>query len=242
MHDMKDAYGHEIYDYWKGDRTAREIVERDDGFISLSSGPAEYFTEFKSWPPHIRKAFRFVRGKILDIGCGAGRHLLHCASKGYDPVGIDNSPLAIKTCRERGLKNVHVRPVTQIGPDLGRFDTITMFGNNIGLFGSFKRARWLLKKMHKMTTVNGRIVGEGCDPYGTSLPEHLAYHRYNIKRGRMGGQLLIRIRHKKYVSDWFDYLFFAPHELIRTLDGTGWHLSRLIDSGGPPYGCVIEKD
>ncbi|MCP4568912.1 MAG: class I SAM-dependent methyltransferase [FCB group bacterium] len=242
MRKDQDAYGREIYDYWQGDRIAREIVERKDGFISLSSGPAEYFTEYKTWLPQTRRAVRFARGRVLDIGCGAGRHLLYLKQKGHDVVGIDNSPLAIKTCKERGLKNVHVRAVTQIGPDLGQFDTITMFCNNIGLLGSFKRGRWLLKKMHKLTSANGLIIGESLDPYGTDLKEHLEYQRFNRKRGRMSGQLRLRVRYKKYISEWFDYLILSQKELTEILKGTGWHISRTFGPPGSYYSCVMEKD
>ena len=242
MRKDQDAYGREIYEYWKGDRTGREIVEREDGFISLASGPIEYFTEFKKWLPQTRKVIRYARGRVLDIGCGAGRHLLYMQKKGCDVVGIDNSPLAIKTCRERGLKNVHVLPVTKLGQKLGQFDTITMFCNNVGLLGSYKRGQWLLKRMHKLTSDTGRIIGESLNPYGTDLPEHLAYQRFNRKRGRMSGQLRLRVRYKRFKTEWFDYLILSPKELAELIRGTGWHIARTFGDPNGYYSCVLEKD
>jgi len=238
----QDAYGREIYDYFLGRRDIYEIVERDDGYIDLSSGPRAYFAEYQDWPVYHKKGIGYARGRVLDIGCGAGRCLLYLQKKGHHVVGIDNSPLAIKTCKKRGADKVLVRSITQIGPDLGIFDTIVMYGNNFGLFGSFNRARWLLRRMHRMTSDKARIIAESLDPYGTTLPEHLAYHRRNRRRGRMSGQLRIRIRYNKSTTPYFDYLLVSKKEMSKILDGTGWRIARFIDSKGPMYVAVIEKE
>ena len=58
----------------------------------------------------------------------------------------------------------------------------------------------------------------------------------------MGGQIRIRVRYQTYVTPWFDYLFVSPAELKDLLGGTDWHVERLVDSGGPSYIAVIEKD
>ena len=138
MRDYQDAYGHEMYDYFEGNG-GFEIVERDDGFFDISGGPKGYFSEYEDWPPHHKKAMEYVIGRVLDIGCGAGKHSLYLQKKGFDVLGIDVSPLAIKACKLRGLRKVRVLSITQISSRLGKFQTVLMLGNNFGLFGSFKR-------------------------------------------------------------------------------------------------------
>jgi hypothetical protein len=157
-------------------------------------------------------------------------------------VGIDASPLAVQTSRKRGVKDARVLPFTQIHRGLGRFDTILMMGNNFGLFGSRRRARWLLRRLHELTTPDARIVAESNDVYQTNNPDHLRYHRFNRRRGRMGGQLRIRIRYQRYCTPWFDYLMVSPDEMKSILAGTGWHVQRLLKSSGSMYVAVIEKD
>jgi len=236
----QDAHGHAFMDYLKG-KGGFEIVERDDGYFDVSGGPRLYFTEYKEWAEHEKEAMKYVRGKVLDIGCGAGRHVLYLQNKGFDVLGIDISPLAIKVCKLRGLKKAKVLSITQISSKLGKFDTILMMGNNFGLFGNPKRARWLLKKFHKITKEKGRIIAETRDPYKTDNPDHISYHEWNRKRARLPGQVRIRIRYKKYVTPWFDYLFVSKEELKEILAGTGWKPVKFIDSRAGLYIAVIDK-
>ncbi len=242
MEENEDAYGRQMYDYLKGRRGAPEIVERDDGFISVSAGAKFYFAEYKDWDGRERKAMRHVRGRVLDVGCGAGRVSLYLKNKGFYALGVDVSPLAIHVSKTRGLKNARVMPITKISSKLGKFGTIIMFGNNFGLFGNPHRAKWLLKRFHRLTTDNARIIVESLDPYKTNDPDHLEYHRFNKRRGRMPGQVRIRVRYRKYVTPWFDYLLVSKQEMRNILNGTGWGIERtLTSSKSPAYVAIIEK-
>ena len=236
----EDTFGLRFMDYLRG-REANEIIERDDGYVETDYGPASYFLEYRDWAADEKKAMAFVRGRVLDIGCGAGRHSLYLQKKGLKVTGIDVSPLAVKTCKARGLKDARILSVTQVSRRLGVFDTLVMMGNNLALLGSFKRGRWLLKRFAAITSNNGRIVAQCLDPYKTNDPYHLGYHRLNRKRGRMGGQLRIRVRYKNLASPWFDYLFLSRTELEGILKGTGWKLARFIPAG-PLYCVVLEKE
>lgn len=247
MKDYQDAYGHQLYDYFKG-KGSFEIVENDDGYFDvsslcgISSKNEGYFSKYKDWLPSQRMAMSHVRGRVLDIGCGAGKHSLYLQEKGFDVLGIDISPLAVKVCKLRGLKKARVMSITQINSKLGKFDTILMLGNNFGLFGSFKRAKWLLKRFRIITNENARIVAETIDPYKTTNPHHLEYHEFNRKRGRMPGQLRIRVRYKKHVTPWFEYLIVSRDEMKEILKGTGWRVERFIDSKWSYYMAIIKKE
>lgn len=110
-------------------------------------------------------------------------------------LGIDISPLAIKVCKLRGLKKTRVKPIEDVDFKQGSFDTVIMMGNNFGLFGDLKKTRRLLRRFYRMTSEDALIIASSRDPYATSNHAHLRYHKLNHERGRMSGQVRIRIRY-----------------------------------------------
>jgi SAM-dependent methyltransferase len=234
-----DAYGLQITRHAAGE--SFEVIERDDGRVEAYSS-AYLFAPYAKWSVLERKAIRLARGRVLDVGAGGGRVALYLQGKGHDVVAIDISQGAIETCRSRGVKDARVLPFEKIDDSLGVFDTVVMFGNNFGLFGTPTRAKTLLRRLHKMTSGDARILGETIDPYDTKDREHLDYHKLNKQRGRWPGQLRIRARHRKLKTPWFDYLFVSRKEMEQLTRDTGWHVERFIEPTGYQYVGVLEKD
>lgn len=242
-----DAFGRHIMDCFRGKEEVFEIVERDDGLVDAAPVKERYFSDYRDWSQIEKKAITYVRGRVLDIGCGAGRHSLYLQKKGFNVTGIDISPLAVRVCRLRGLKkvrNLSIDKIDELAPK--SFDSVIMFGNNFGLFQNPKKIKELLKKFDKITTNKALIIAETTDPYKTKNPNHISYHKRNRKRGRMAGQLRIRIRYKKLTSSWFDYLFVSKKELATLLKNSGWRIKKFIDPKQPQkesqYISILEKN
>jgi len=245
MPKTNDAYGAELWDYYKTKEDKRELVERDDKFIDGRRdgyGGDVYFSEYKDWPSIEKKAIKYVRGRVLDVGCGAGRHALYLQKKGLHVTGIDTSPLAIKICKLRGLRKAQVLPFNHIDKfKEDSFDTIIFMGNNFGLFGGFQKAKKQLRKLHRITSRDARIIATTTDPYKTHNPIHLRYQRLNRRRGRMPGQLRIRIRHEDIICAWFDYLLASKDEVKKIVAGTGWRIRTFIEHKESRFAVVIDK-
>jgi SAM-dependent methyltransferase len=215
-----------------------EIVERDDGFIDAAR--ISYFAPMRRWLPVERRALRFVRGRVLDAGVGAGRVALELQGRGRDVVGIDVSPGAVEVARRRGVRDVRLLPLERVDASLGHFGTVAMFGNNLGLLGGAAKGHRLLRRLAE---VADRIVAMSIDPYRTDDALHLAYHQRNRSRGRMAGQLRLRVRHRDLASPWFDYLIVSPAELEGLVVGTGWRVAWLVTSeGSAAYVAVLDRD
>ena len=242
MKKTEDAYGQLLLAQYKSQAAVAEIIERDDNYIDTGSVPGLYFFEYAQWSPLERQAVARVKGRVLDVGCGAGRHSLYLQQRGFDVTSIDNSPGAVEVCKLRGLNNAMVRPLAQIDEfESNSFDTVLMLGNNFGLFGDAENARLLLEKLSRITSAAAQIIAGTLDPYKTASPEHLEYHELNQRRGRMPGQITMRVRYGRTVGEWFDYLFVSPAEMQEIVAGTAWQIRELIGAGEPNYFAVMGK-
>lgn len=70
----------------------------------------------------------WIRGAVLDAGCGSGEQTIHLSRLGYDTLGIDFSGLAVDQARanaeqQRVTANFEVADALDLG-DEARFDTV----------------------------------------------------------------------------------------------------------------------
>ena len=231
---MDDAFGSKLLDVIEGRAAGNEIVERDDGFIDVST--FDSFAPARRWKTVERRALRYARGRVLDVGCGAGRVALELQSRGRDVVAIDPSPGAVEVARRRGVRDVRLMRLEDVDAKLGHFDTALMYGNNVGLLGSRTKARRLLKALRPLTD---RIVGGSNDPSRTDDPAHRSYRERNRRRGRLPGQLRIRIRYRDLADPWFDYILVSPDEVSELVDGTGWRVDRIVRDESSYFVAVL---
>ncbi|TDD25376.1 class I SAM-dependent methyltransferase [Actinomadura sp. KC06] len=218
-----DGYGALLRDaYQAGPRrgTHLQIIERDDGFVSIEDA-YRYFTRPDEWIAGERQAVALASGRVLDVGCAAGRHMLALTGD-HEVVGIDPSPGAVAVARAHGL-DARVGTVTDPG-ELGGFDTLLMLGGNLGLLGTQAHAPVVLDSLARLARTGAQLLAIGHDPHKSAAPEHRAYHDRNADYGRLPGQVRMRVRYKTWTSDWFDRLLLSPDELRALLAGSAWTL------------------
>jgi len=83
-----DLWGEACLDYWRtggGDYDIR----RDDGYVDTDALRTYFRKELNEGE---LKALAHVRGRVLDVGCGPGQHLLWLQERGFQVTGIDISP------------------------------------------------------------------------------------------------------------------------------------------------------
>ena len=209
-----------------------QIVERDDGHIAASDASL-YFAPIEDWPELERRACGEITGRILDVGCGAGRHASVLIAAGAEVVGLDSSLGAVAVAQARGV-DARLGSASAIPAGIDTMDTILLFGTGIGLLGNTHQAPVVLAELARVAAPGARLLGSGYDPYLTTNPIHLAYHEHNRRHGRMPGRLRLRVRHERLASEWFDYLLPSPAELTDLLRESPWRLdeTRHDDHGG----------
>jgi SAM-dependent methyltransferase len=176
-----------------------------------------------------------VAGAVLDVGVGGGRIALVLQERGVDVTGLDISPGALHVSRARGVRRLVCATVDQHAEAGRRYDTFLLLGNNLGLLEGRERAPGFLRALAAMARPGARIIAQGTDPYGTSDPVHVGYHEHNRRRGRLAGQLCLRLRYRDLSTTWFDYLVCSTEELARLVEGTPWCLDEVDDADAPIY-------
>ncbi|QPV64621.1 class I SAM-dependent methyltransferase [Halosimplex litoreum] len=225
-----DALGAMLREYHGGGEGV-ELIERDDGWIGISAGGAFYFADYDEWPEPDRRALDRVEGRVLDVGCGAGRAALALQERGHDVTAIDVSPGAVEVARDRGVEDARVVDIADVADefDPGTFDTVLMLGNNFGLVGTAETAPDRLRNLATVATDDATLVAQSRDPVATDDEAHLAYHEYNRERGRLPGALRMRVRHERLATPWFDYLMAAPDTMAELTSDTPWDLVDTIE-------------
>jgi SAM-dependent methyltransferase len=242
MNEREDAFGRALLDWAEGCRSGGVVLERDDGYVFVEHGSEFYDAPFRRWDVHERRALRFARGRVLDVGCGSGRVALELQQRGREVVAIDVSPRAIEAARRRGVDDARVLAFEDLGAADGRFDTVVLFGNNLGLLSGPAKARRVLRRFGELTTARGRILGGGMAEDAGGDPEHLAYRERNERLGRPAGQARLRVRYRGSTSPWFTWWFASRTQLEDCTRGTGWHVTRYIDGTNDRFVAVFEKD
>lgn len=157
---------------------------------------------------------------VLDLGCGPGRLVAAAAESGLVALGIDTSPLAVASARDRGLA-VLQRSVFDPLPGEGRWGTVLLMDGNVGIGGDPRR---LLARAGVLVGGHGRIVVEVGPPGSETVAVDT------------------RVEHGEEVSNWFPWAWVAADDLagfaaeaglacreLRCLDGR-W--LGLLDPGG----------
>jgi SAM-dependent methyltransferase len=239
----QDIFGRALLD-WALGGTEPEVLEREDGFTQVGAGPGVYLSEVKEWPAAERQSLRYLRGRALDVGCGAGRVSLELQRRGMDVVGLDTSPLAARAAMLRGVNDVWSMSLEDLGESIESFDSLVLFGNNFGIFQTAVRARRTLTRLSKVTAPGTRIFVESTDAFFGGAPafDRTYYHR-NKALGRSPGQLKVRYHYGHLKGPWFRWIYVSRREMRTLLTGTGWHTERVIGSQlGEPYVAILTKD
>jgi len=232
-----DVWGMAYRDAHAG-RLGTVIIRRDD---DRAEDVAQMVTGYFGPPAeHQIELLAGLGGRVLDIGCGVGRHLLWLQEHGVEGVGIDNSPGAVAVARQRGCRQVHLGTVASVDFPDDSFDAAIMLGNNAGLGGTIESTRTLFRRLAHWVRPRGRLIAESRDPLQTDEPAHLAYHETNRRAGRPPGQVRMRLEYGGQIGQWTDLLLFEPDSLERLLAEVGWRVAERLTYDAGLYVVVAE--
>lgn len=159
--EREDPMGAAIRDYFRQGKSAQLKVLSslfDDDEIPV----AHLFRSYHEMPPLEQRALNEARGKVLDVGAGAGCHALALQERGFDVTAVDISPLSCETMKERGVANVEcVNIFNQRFQE--RFDTLLLLMNGTGIAGKLSRLPQLLSRLKQLMNPGAQILIDSSD-------------------------------------------------------------------------------
>ena len=158
---MKDLMGKAIWDFYQN-KSADDLLT-ETSISEIDELPVEYFfRDFDEMNLLEQKALELSKGKILDIGAGAGSHSLYLQNeKKLEVFALDNSPKSVEVCQLRGVKNVWCSDILDF--PVQTFDTILLLMNGTGIFESLDKIDFYLEKLQSLLNEKGQILIDSTD-------------------------------------------------------------------------------
>lgn len=112
----------------------RGVLRRHYGYTALSG--STLLAETAGRLPRVRRLATYLYdvelhpwvagGRLLDVGCGAGRYLQLMRALGWNVIGVDTSSEAIRVARDVVGLEAHVGDVRDLGLLEASFDAVTL--------------------------------------------------------------------------------------------------------------------
>ncbi len=199
----KDPFGNALKAHLEG---------RKNLFIKVHSSAASedhiqvkyLFRDHDDWPELEKQAIKLCKGKILEIGAGAGSHALFLQNSGLDVTAVDISEGSVEVMGARGIKNIIWGSGLEL--ELGGFDTILLLMNGIGIVESLDGLeKFLLTCFEKYLNPGGQLVFDSSDLVYLLNDQESQIHNY--KESRYYGEVAYKMEFEETLGDRFHWLF-----------------------------------
>ena len=233
-----DPMGTAIHDFMAYGK-AEQLCVHSSMFEDDEMPVKHLFRSVNEMPTLEQKALQLSRGRILDVGAGAGCHTLALQERGFNVKAIDISPLCCKTMKERGVKNTEC--INLFDTHLqGTFDTILLLMNGTGIAGKLGKLPMLLYRLKELMSDDGQVLIDSSDikyayenDNGT-IDIDLNSHYY--------GEVDYQMTYKDIKGIPFDWLYVDPTLLIAVCKQCGMECHIVERGSHYDYLAKITKD
>lgn len=228
---MLDLFGKAILDF-QTQNTPENLITETSISETDEMSVAYLFRDYDTMPAIEQKALQMAKGKILDVGCGAGSHSLYLQEeKKLTVFPIDISENAITACQLRGLKQAACKNVMdmQINEENEKFDTILLLMNGAGMCGKLNKISSFLSHLKSLLTKDGQILLDSSDIIymfdenedgGKWIPSDTEYY----------GEVIFHIKYKGLQERPFDWMYIDYNTLQNAAYANGLQC-KLIQEG-----------
>lgn len=229
---MKDLLGKAILDFQTNNNPQNVITETD--ISEAEEMDIEYlFRSYKEMPKIEQQALNIAKGKVLDVGCGAGAHTYYLQEKGLDVKSIDISPSSIEACKLRGIKNAQVQNLLDIKDE--KFDTILLLMNGTGIFGRLLNTTKYLQHLKSLLTPNGQILIDSSDLIYMFDEDEDGGKWIPMENKDYYGELTFTVEYKGEVDEPLEWLYLDYNTLQNAAHANGLNCDLITEGENCDY-------
>lgn len=222
----KDPMGQAIRDYFETGHAGRLRVfspQFDEDELPV----AALFRTEERMPKLERTALDLCRGRVLDVGAGAGCHSLALQQRGLDVTAIDISPLSVEVMRQRGVESVAADLFDETFS--GCYDTVLMLMNGSGIIGRLERMPLFFRRMKQLLAAGGQVLMDSSDLRYVFENEDGSWD-IDLNAGYYG-ELEYQMQYQKVKGEPFDWLYVDFDTLAFHAQANGFR-AELMEEGG----------
>ncbi|MDG2332668.1 MAG: class I SAM-dependent methyltransferase [Myxococcota bacterium] len=218
-----------IRSHWLTGQDAEIEVDRSDG-VSYTIRSREFFSIEGRLEALDEQSLQEARGRVLDVGAGAGRHSLRLQEAGHEVVAVDISPLCVEVMHQRGVEQVRVADIFSLdAEEFGDFDTVLFLMQSIGIAGSGFGLERLLLSLAPRLRRGGQVLLDSSPLLGTRSDCGPSLEGIDVSfsyQGVAGEPFSWLYLDEKSLAEISESLGWKTQILART--ATGEYLARLL--------------
>jgi SAM-dependent methyltransferase len=222
---MKDILGQALHDFYY--QTTPETLWIHNHYGPKEEMPVDTFYRKADEMPELELiALKECRGKVLDVGAGAGSHALFLQEQGFDVTALDISGMGVNIMKARGVKDALEADIFAYRES--KYDTLLLLMNGIGLAGSLDNLKSLLSHLKTLLKPGGQLLFDSSDIaylYEDDIPEGDKYY----------GELWYQYEYKNQQTEWFKWLYIDQQTLTDLATGEGWAVELLFEDEYDQY-------
>ena len=185
------------------------------------------FRNLEEMPMLEQKALSLAKGKVLDVGAGAGCHALALQAQSIAVKAIDISPQSYQAMLQRGVKDVECINLFDEHLESG-FDTILLLMNGTGIAGKIENLPALFNRLKALLNKDGQILIDSSDIKYIYENEDGSFD-INLNAAYYG-EVDYQMVYKDVKGDSFDWLYVDFPLLKSIAESCGLH-GELIAEG-----------
>ncbi len=185
------------------------------------------FRNLEEMPMLEQKALSLAKGKVLDVGAGAGCHALALQAQSIAVKAIDISPLSCEAMELRGVMDAECINLFDEHLETG-FDTILLLMNGTGIAGKIENLPALFNRLKALLNKDGQILIDSSDIKYIYENEDGSFD-INLNTAYYG-EVDYQMVYKDVKGDSFDWLYVDFPLLKSIAESCGLH-GELIAEG-----------